>query len=279
MPWRRGKRPRAGQPRQVIAMTDDNHSGVRADAYFAIIPEWVLDAGVSPSAVVVYLTLARYANRQTRSCYPSKETLSEKSRLSANTVSRCLTELRDVGAITSKRRNFNGLPTSNIYTLHMAGPFGQVIEPEAEKPLIPNSEALIPNFEADIPNFGIQTRQSNHTKRTRSISSSSEDDGQFDQFWSVYPRKVGKGVARKAWIKALKETPAEQIIAGAEQYARQRAEQDPKYTAHPSSWLAAERWTDEPDPEFRGGSRAEVSDRLFKEALARLSSDAKELEA
>lgn len=250
------------------AMTDDNHSGVRADAYFAIIPEWVLDAGVSPSAVVVYLTLARYANRQTRSCYPSKETLSEKSGLSANTVSRCLSELRDIGAITSRRRNVNGVPTSNIYILHMAGPNGVAAELVQDQPLIPKFEPLIPKFEADIPNFGIQTRQSNQTKRTRNISSSSDDDGQFDQFWAIYPRKVGKGVARKAWIKALKETPAEQIISGAEQYARQRAGEDPKYTAHPSSWLAAERWMDEPDPKYLPKSKN--ADRL-KGALERLA--------
>ena len=183
-----------------------------------------------------------------------------------------LKELRDAGYLTieKKKREDNG----QFYTEQVVYDYPQQSAkdaPEYKNPTLENRTPVLYN--------SLEEKKRRTVKKKEHISSSSEDDGQFDRFWSVYPRKVGKGVARKAWSKALKETSAEQIISGAEQYAKERAAQDPKYTAHPSSWLAAERWTDEPDPEFRGGSRAEVSDRLFKEALARLSSDAKELEA
>ncbi len=72
-------------------------------------------------------------------------------------------------------------------------------------------------------------------------------DEQFDAFWQVYPRKVGKGAARKAWAKATTACPAADIIAAAERFAAQRAGQNPKYTPHPTTWLNGERWSDEPE--------------------------------
>jgi len=72
----------------------------------------------------------------------------------------------------------------------------------------------------------------------------STSDG-FERFWAVYPRKVAKGAARKAWDRAAKLATEADIIAGAERYAAERAGQDHKFTAHAASWLNAERWADE----------------------------------
>jgi hypothetical protein len=66
----------------------------------------------------------------------------------------------------------------------------------------------------------------------------------FEDFWSVYPRKVGKGEAKKAFRNALKRATAEEIIAGAKRYAASKPE--PEYTKHPGPWLNADRWADEP---------------------------------
>lgn len=76
------------------------------------------------------------------------------------------------------------------------------------------------------------------------------DDPDFTKFWDVYPRKVGKGEARKAWFKLVKTgVDAADIIAGAERYRddpkRQRS--GIEYTKHPGPWLNAERWTDQPE--------------------------------
>jgi uncharacterized protein YdaU (DUF1376 family) len=74
----------------------------------------------------------------------------------------------------------------------------------------------------------------------------------FERFWSVYPRKVAKGSARKAWDRAAKLATEANIIAGAERYAAERAGQDHKFTAHAASWLNAERWKDEVTPAATG---------------------------
>jgi hypothetical protein len=65
----------------------------------------------------------------------------------------------------------------------------------------------------------------------------------FEEFWKVYPRKVEKGVARKAWRNALKRATAEEIIAGAKRYAALKL--DLEFTKHPGPWLNADRWLDE----------------------------------
>jgi len=68
---------------------------------------------------------------------------------------------------------------------------------------------------------------------------------QFEDFWSICPRKTAKGSARKAWVKAIKTTSPETIIDGMKVYAKTAIGTDPQYIAHPATWLNAERWSDE----------------------------------
>jgi hypothetical protein len=86
------------------------------------------------------------------------------------------------------------------------------------------------------------------------ISTNASEDG-FEEFWQGYPRKVGKGAARKAWAKAITKASPEKITAVVKRYAageiaRMTAGDNPglRYTAHPTTWLNAERWDDETTP-------------------------------
>lgn len=81
-------------------------------------------------------------------------------------------------------------------------------------------------------------------------------DPDFERMWRVYPRKVGKLDALKAWKQALKVSPADDIVAGAMRYAQQRAGQDPQFTKHPGAWLRAGRWMDEPEQQHLTGAAA-----------------------
>ena len=68
----------------------------------------------------------------------------------------------------------------------------------------------------------------------------------FERFWAVYPKRVAKEAARKAFAKAAENgTDVEALIAGAQRYAVERQGQDPKYTKHPATWLNAGCWEDE----------------------------------
>lgn len=91
----------------------------------------------------------------------------------------------------------------------------------------------------------------------------------FEEFWKLYPRKVGKPLARAKWnaitgngLKTrtldkdsgtyveieLHASPAE-IIAGAKAYREQqfvgfKLKDDGKFIAHPATWLNQGRWED-----------------------------------
>jgi hypothetical protein len=68
----------------------------------------------------------------------------------------------------------------------------------------------------------------------------------FTDFWSQYPRRVGKKDALRAWNKALKDgASAEEIVRGAERY-RADVTRDPAFTSHPATWLNGGRWLDDP---------------------------------
>lgn len=75
----------------------------------------------------------------------------------------------------------------------------------------------------------------------------------FEAFWQVYPRKRDKGAARKAYAAALKKTTAAELLAGAQRYAQERADQEHKFTKYPATWLNGECWGDEPQREGPAG--------------------------
>jgi hypothetical protein len=78
------------------------------------------------------------------------------------------------------------------------------------------------------------------------ISESRALRAEFDEkFWPIYPRKVGKPEAFKAFVKARKTADLETILSGVRRYALARASEDAQYTKHPGPWLNAGRWEDE----------------------------------
>lgn len=68
----------------------------------------------------------------------------------------------------------------------------------------------------------------------------------FENFWRIYPRRIEKKSAFKAWKTALKSgTTADEITAGAARYAKYRAGEPERFTKHPSTWLNHGCWEDE----------------------------------
>lgn len=80
--------------------------------------------------------------------------------------------------------------------------------------------------------------------RPSSASSADADRApSFEEFWLLYPRKVGRGDAQKAWLKAIKKTEPRLIMSGAWRLANTPG-LDIQFTPHPSTWLNGERWLD-----------------------------------
>lgn len=73
----------------------------------------------------------------------------------------------------------------------------------------------------------------------------------FEQFWSIFPRKVAKKSAQKAWEKNGCDSIADKIIASLKKQVQHWS--DPKFIPHPATWINAGRWDDEPMGELRPG--------------------------
>ena len=73
-------------------------------------------------------------------------------------------------------------------------------------------------------------------------------DSEFDSFWSYYPKKVDKGAAVRAFKKALKTSPATEVIEGAKRYAEDPNLPDKQFVKNPATWLNAEAWNNGPLP-------------------------------
>lgn len=85
-------------------------------------------------------------------------------------------------------------------------------------------------------------------KETRERDFASEFESEF---WPIYPNKVGKPVARAAFLKARKNTDLETIMAGLRAYV---SKTDDRAWCNPSTWLNQERWADAPAQVPRGSS-------------------------
>ena len=79
----------------------------------------------------------------------------------------------------------------------------------------------------------------------------------FDEFWEIYPLKISKSSAFKAWVKAIKRAEPKLIIEGVTRYAKD-PNRDPSFTAHGATWLNGDRWMDAPIPPRRLAGRFEA---------------------
>ena len=190
-------------------------------------------ATTSSGAKLVLLALADHANDD-GVCWPGMKRIAEKCGMSSRQVSNHVTGLEECGLISTSRRCRDDHKYSTyLYQLNLASSGSGV--PVGQRKSASSGPAEV-GFRAEP---SVENRQ-----LEPSLSSSSVDDG-FEQFWTIYPRKVGKGAALKAWKKARKTASSEQIIAACNLYAALRRTEDPQYTAHPATWLNQERWLDE----------------------------------
>ena len=95
-------------------MTEDHtHSGQRVleweQGTFSILPHWILFSPTSSNAVRTYAVLAKYRDADTGQAFPSRATLAKDVGVrSVRSIDGYLRELRDIGALSIKRRRKPG---------------------------------------------------------------------------------------------------------------------------------------------------------------------------
>ena len=84
------------------------------------------------------------------------------------------------------------------------------------------------------------------TETVKRPSSNAAHSKEFDSFWEHYPRKVGKLVAKKAFLKALTLTDVGNIQEALRRLHQEVRGKDAQFIPHPATWLNQGRWDDEP---------------------------------
>ena len=116
----------------------------------------------------------------------------------------------------------------------------------------PNHDAKMPNHDALEESRGDKSREEEIQPLDRPrVDRRPTDDRVFDMFWRGYPRKIGKGAARKAWAKATDRPPILAILANIQAHvdSDQWQREGGQFIPHPATWLNQKRWDDEPGPQ------------------------------
>lgn len=185
---------------------------------------------------MVLLVIADHANDEGTQSYPSQATIAKKASISIRTVQRAANNLIEQGYIRIFKHSGGSADCRedrrpHLYQINLNKLRGDNVSGRQEVV----DEATM------TTSTGRLSRPMNHPNKP------SINHPDFDRFWNIYPRKVAKAAALKAWQKAIQSADIEEIIKGAERYAND-PNRHPSYTAHPATWLNAHRWGDEPLP-------------------------------
>ncbi|MDY7560191.1 hypothetical protein QN366_01475 [Pseudomonas sp. CCC3.2] len=160
---------------------------------------------------------------------------------SPDTVKRALKSLQSQGLVSAEQLAKAKHDHTNHYSINYRS--GALIDqgnlPQSEEGNLPQSNG------SDCPDLLTEIT----TKTTTENSSSNLTDPMegFDQFYKLYPKKVGHKAARTAWLKlspgadlraTLMTSLGKQCVS--EEWIKEKA----RYAPNPATWLNGERWTD-----------------------------------
>jgi len=192
-----------------------------------------------------------------------------------------LNRLKSTNEITIESTNKNSLITVCNYDYYnnAFSEINQQINQQANQQLTSNQPATNQQLTTN-KNVKNDNNEKNVKKRTTTRVDVMKN---FDHFWDNYPKKVGKGQAKKTWIKIkpgiiLVEMMIENLDRRKQCYEWQK--DNGRFIPNPSTWLNSEGWEDEVvidsgRPDFTPNNFAQA-ERAEKRSIA---AQIKELEA
>jgi predicted transcriptional regulator len=187
---------------------------------FAQVPNSAIrDPQISPNAfrLLAYLMSHKEGYELT---YGQIERQTTLGRYAINEAIKVLTDKGWLRTERTKKDNGQFGPTS----FH-------ILDPEAVDSVADDSSAGHSTMEqpTDIKN-------TNYLEKTKDKEKHLEG---FDEFWKLYPKKIAKADAIKAWNKATKKKTADELLKLTKAYAEGKLPED-KYIPYPASWLNKE---------------------------------------
>jgi len=229
---------------------------------FSVAPYQLMDAGLDPKAVVIYLWLHRFGWNSPKGCYASLQTISERSGVTRKMVQRSLSQLVETGWVEVERRP-GETAVYRVRLEHLGRKRTQVeIDPGLKRPRGQVENDLGTQVEIDL-----QTRTHKQEPITKTLiklenefpasfdelkkrvrTKGSED---FEKFWKLYlsaPVRAASQSKPKAlaqWQKIVRtEAPATLMQALETEIDHQRSAGDAFVSPLPDCfrWLRDERY-------------------------------------
>jgi predicted transcriptional regulator len=187
---------------------------------FAQVPNSAIrDPQISPNAfrLLAYLMSHKEGYELT---YGQIERQTTLGRYAINEAIKVLTDKGWLRTERTKKDNGQFGPTS----FH-------ILDPEAVDSVADDSSAGHSTMEqpTDIKNTNYLEKTKDKEKHLKG----------FDEFWKLYPKKIAKADAIKAWNKATKKKTADELLKLTKAYAEGKLPED-KYIPYPASWLNKE---------------------------------------
>ena len=234
--------------------------GAAKPAYIAVLPSPVrYDARLPASAKLLYAEISALSEGFGYA-WASNDYFSRLYGISERTVIRLINTLEAAGYLycensgTTRRRLWCNLnhPAFPGY----APPRGDKNVTATDK----NVTATDKNVTA-IYNFREEQKKgTNPPKAPQGAGAEIWDKPAWDRFWAIYPRKVDKAKALRAWNKLKADRKLMQIMSAALKTQRASEEwrrDNGRAIPYPSTWLNNRRWEDEVPAQPRGAAPAD----------------------
>jgi hypothetical protein len=185
------------------------------DDHFTQIPnDWVRDSRLTLKAIGLLTQLMSHRPGWNMSI----SSLARFNKTGVDTIKSAVKELELYGYLKrSEKQEHNEDGTFADYLWTTADPFQN---PDTVKPV-----------------SGKQDTKNTITKEQQSIKNKEQNtDTGFDKFWELYPKKVARADALKAWNKAIKTKTADELLKVTKAYAESKLP-DITYIPYPASWL------------------------------------------
>jgi DNA-binding MarR family transcriptional regulator len=192
--------------------------------------------GLKPATKIVLYWLADHHNGETGKCFPSLARLCKVTEMGKTALVGHLDTLEKLGLIERLRKyDNNGAFKSTDYVLTLK-----------DDTLVRNTDNPCSDFAPPlVRNANTNLVSNNLGSKPYTSSKDDEVNYYFDQLWEMYPRKVGKGQARKAYVAASKKIDFFDLLPKLEAYVATLDGKDKQYMPHLATWLNGERWADE----------------------------------
>jgi len=180
-------------------------------------------------AKLVLLGIANHLGDQ--GAWPSIATLARYANASERSVKRDLQELVELGELKIELQN---APTNHQYKTNLYW----ITIPAG----VTDSASGVTNWVSRGDSSGksgvtpVGTQNINLTIKETSKKTSND---RFDEFWNLYPKRIAKADALKAWNKAIKRKTADELIGLTKAYSESKLP-DITYIPYPASWLNKE---------------------------------------